>query len=165
MGDQTLNPSGDSSIHISYPPYPSNAHYNNTVAMDSGSWQTDLYTLPNPVRDGIITNVSVHFWGRANSAHDHNQRGRTAISIGGSTYFGSENPLYGGAASDYYTDYALNPKTSANWTWTELDSLLAGVSLIAYSSSYSYAVSDAVWVVVTSVPVSAGGAQIIGLPW
>jgi len=165
MGDQTLNPSGDWLIWISYPSYPAYSHYNNSVWTDSGSWQTDLYTLPNPVRDGIITNVRVHFRGRVSSSRDHNQRGRTAISIGGSTYFGSETPLYGGAGSDYYTDYALNPKTSANWTWDELDSLLAGVSLIAYNSSYSYAMSDSVWVVVTSVPVSAGGAQIIGLPW
>jgi len=50
------------------------------------------------------------------------------------------------------------------WTWADIDALQAGFSLIGYpDSSYAGSNPDHLKLIVSSVPLSSGGAQIIGL--
>ena len=163
--EQTLYPTADGSYkQISYP---TGSHYDTTVGMDSGSWQTDTYVMQIPTRAGRITNVRVYVRCQVRPTQNHDERGRTAIYIYGkaSPAYGSENFLQGSVWNDYYTDYALNPWTGVAWTWDDIDELQAGPSLIAYSSSYSYAEALAPYtkLVITSAAISGCQTRVIGM--
>jgi hypothetical protein len=125
-------------------------------------WRVNTYGLPNPSRLGVITNVRIYARCQSRPGAE-GQKARTAIfSSGRSLAYGSENFLAASTWNNYYTDYAQNPWTSANWSWDDLDALEAGVSLYGRGPSASYAECSEIWVVVTSV-IIGGGAQIIGL--
>jgi len=161
---QTLSPTADGSIkQISYPS--GAAHYNTTVGMDAGVWQTDTYVMQNPVRSGIVTNVRVRVKCQARPKQEGYQKCKTAIyKSGNAIVYGSEYYPPSSTWTNYYTDYPLNPWTGAAWTWDEIDSLQAGPSLIAVDEKHSYseAHSPGTALIVTSVAVG-GGAQLIGV--
>jgi len=141
--------------------------YGGNPETNYSTYKTDTYTMGNPTtRLGIITNVRVSFKGYARPSFSGAQYGKTAIySAGRYLIYGSANALgdypTGGT---YYTDYALNPWTGVAWTWDNIDALQAGFSLISDSGeSYAGSDPDQLKLIVSSIPLSSGGAQIIGL--
>ena len=132
---------------------------------DYGYYTTNTYVMENPTRLGIITNVRVSFRGYSRPIYSGVQYGKTAIySAGRYLIYGSANALSSYPGGTYYTNYALNPWTGVAWTWADIDALEAGFSLIGHSdSSYAGSDPDYLTLIVSSVPLSNGGAQIIGL--
>jgi len=140
-------------------------YYEDCYETNYSYYCTNTYTMDNPTRTGIVTNVRVSFDGYARPTYNGHQDGKTAIySSGRSLVFGSAHALSMYPGSTYYTDYALNPWTGVGWTWDDIDALEAGFSLISDSgTSYAGSDSTALALIVTSVPSSPGGCgQIIG---
>lgn len=160
MPDQTLYlVSGGSYNQIPY-------YYGGNPETDYSIYKTNTYTMGNPTtRSGIITNVRVSFRGYSRPIYSGVQYGKTAIySAGRYLIYGSANALSSYPGGTYYTNYALNPWTGVAWTWADIDALEAGFSLIGHSdSSYAGSDPDDLTLIVSSVPLSNGGAQIIGL--
>jgi len=159
MPDQTLYlVSGGSYDQIPY-------DYIGYPETDYGYYTTNTYVMENPTRLGIITNVRVSFRGYSRPIYSGVQYGKTAIySAGRYLIYGSANALSSYPGGTYYTNYATNPWTGVAWTWADIDALQAGFSLIGYSdSSYAGSNPDHLKLIVSSVPLSSGGAQIIGL--
>lgn len=92
------------------------------------SWYLDLYALPASSGSGTITNVAVRCYMKGYSGGGPVAGGRTAIKTGGTVYYGTAF-THTSAWVFRTTNYALNPKTSAAWTWAEIDALQAGASL------------------------------------
>lgn len=161
MPDQTLSPTADGLYQEI--PYPARPHYNTFCESDADIWKVDTYVMGNPTRIGVITNVRVLFSGQSRPTPGGVQFGRTALYKSGSSIrYGSQESLDSSDLVQYYTDYALNPWTGVAWTWGDVDALEAGFALKGHSYA-SYAHGSDAYLVVSSVPLSNGGAQIIGL--
>ena len=159
MPDQTLYlVSGGSYDQIPY-------DYGGNPETDHSTYKTNTYTMDNPTRSGVVTNVRVSFKGYARPSFSGVQYGKTAIySAGRYLIYGSANALSSYPGGTYYTNYALNPWTGVAWTWADIDALEAGFSLIGHSdSSYAGSIPGYLKLIVSSIPLSSGGAQIIGL--
>ena len=160
MPDQTLYlVSGGSYAQIPW-------DYGGNPETDYASYKVNTYTMGNPTtRSGIITNVLVSFRGYSRPVFSGVQYGKTAIySAGRYLIYGSANGLSSYPGGTYYTNYATNPWTGVAWTWADIDALEAGFSLISNpSSSYAGSNPNYLKLIVSSVPLSSGGAQIIGL--
>jgi len=140
--------------------------YGGNPETDYSTYKTNTYTMDNPTRSGVVTNVRVSFKGYARPGFSGVQYGKTAIySAGRYLIYGSANALGNyPTGGTYYTNYALNPWTGVAWTWADIDALEAGFSLISHSnSSYAGSDPDYLTLIVSSVPLSNGGSQIIGL--
>ena len=161
MPDQTLSPTKDGSYQEI--PYPARPHYNTYGEYDINAWKVDTYVMGNPTRTGVITNVRVQFYGYSRPTPSSAQYGKTALyKPGYAVSYGSDEYLWDSSPVKYYTDYALNPWTGVSWTWDDVDALEAGFALKGYPSA-GYAHGSSASLVVSSVPLSNGGAQIIGL--
>jgi hypothetical protein len=77
---------------------------------------------------------------------------RAGIKIGGTAYNSTDlNNTYGYTNQSYTWD--LNPSTSANWTWDDINNLQAGASLKDWSGFQNKLTQ--VWVVINyTVPVA-----------
>lgn len=101
---------------------------NVTLVSSTGTdWQNDLYNLPDVSLTGTIKSVTVHIQARV-LYNPRQPSARTSIRTGGSDYFGGPVTLTTSWAP-YSTTYTTNPNTSASWTWDQINSLQAGVSL------------------------------------
>jgi hypothetical protein len=93
----------------------------------------DLYKLEDSALAYTITSVKVYIvcHGDINYGAVH-MHAKTAIKTHSTVYLGSEETIPdGGAASSFSKEYINNPNTGVAWTWTEVNALQAGVSLIA----------------------------------
>ncbi|MCJ7516270.1 MAG: hypothetical protein MUO89_09995, partial [Dehalococcoidia bacterium] len=169
----TLNPNspGNSTqLAVVYPSPPWSApnwqvcadDINVTLVSSTGTeWRNDLYNLSDVILTGTIKSVTVHIQARV-LYNPRQPSARTIIRTGGSDHFGGQITLTTSWAP-YSTTYATNPSTSAPWTWDQINSLQAGVSL---KRSRPFlpdpSVTTKVWITVDyCIPpsVDAGGDQ------
>jgi len=102
---------------------------NTFVRTQDDDWRNDLYNLSDTSLTGTIKSLTVHI--QASALFDPNQPepgARTIIRTNSNNYFGTPTTLATSWTS-YSTTYTTNPSTSAPWTWDEINSLQAGVSL------------------------------------
>ncbi|MFA6306202.1 MAG: LamG-like jellyroll fold domain-containing protein [Patescibacteria group bacterium] len=97
-----------------------------TYVMTGGSWQRDLYALPNHASSGRINYVKIYARLKNNLGSASN--GKISIRTNGTAYDSSAYPLTTSWAN-YSNTWATNPQTGKVWTWAEIDALEAGVSL------------------------------------
>ncbi|HOP07441.1 MAG TPA: hypothetical protein PLF13_09135 [candidate division Zixibacteria bacterium] len=92
----------------------------------SNSYADDAYAIEDPtVSSGSIVGVRV-----VARCRRHHMQGdvRLLLSISGTEYYGTSQNLSGGY-TDYSETWSTNPATSAEWTWSDITSLQAGISL------------------------------------
>jgi hypothetical protein len=135
-GDQTnLNRSG--SYSTNWEASSTDDGDNSYVYNTTGSSTSDLYNLDNrTTQTGIIDNVVVYMKVRQTASGGS---ASTRIKIGGTTFSGTSQ----GVNTNYQTfstTYTTNP-AGGNWTWDNINSLQAGVTLSKAAATY-------VWVVV-----------------
>ena len=91
-------------------------------------WIIDTYGADNPAGSGTIDSLVVFMRVRNNGS---SQQARTALLVDGSEFYGTNQNLDGVTSyTDYSTTYINNPDILAAWTWTELNNIQIGVSLI-----------------------------------
>jgi hypothetical protein len=95
------------------------------VVNDTTDYQRDLYNLPVHSGSGTINFIKVYDCVKRTSA-----QGRLKVNIktGGTIYEGSERSL--STNYDLYSEqWSTNPKTSAAWTWDDIDDLQIGANI------------------------------------
>jgi hypothetical protein len=93
------------------------------------SWSAyDLYNLQNPTGSGTINYIVVHYRCEKIVLKVAVVYAQSKIKTGGTEYTGAQHPLTR-SWSDYTQQYNTNPKTGVAWTWTDLNSLQAGVRM------------------------------------
>lgn len=122
----------------------------------TGAWQTDIYGFTNHSSEsGSISSVVLKYYTGLGAAGSYTAIAKGAIKIGSTTYYGSEftPPSSVTLHSDTWN---TNPATSAAWTWSEIDDLLAGVSLYSTKtdwSNFSTIYVYQLWVEVNYTPI------------
>jgi hypothetical protein len=134
----TLRPDSDQ-LTTDWNKYPTSANFYskvNEASPDDDSsfvYTTVGYSMPMDIRFGLpdsavsgaISNVRVPM--RIRSTNDtYKGWGKTLIRTGGTDYYGIQcepPPSY----TNYYTDYAVNPKTGVAWIWADIDALQVGI--------------------------------------
>ncbi len=98
------------------------------VQTEQTTYQKDTYTTANHTEGhGKINKVTVNF--RAmRSDNTTSGQAKAVIRTHGTDYEGSVKDLTTSYAN-YSEEWTTNPFTSANWTWSEVDALEAGVAL------------------------------------
>ena len=142
MSTLTLRPSGDSSISINIvTPTSPGTHYTavDESVLDEADYvqessvaatKDDLYTLPDHTSEtGIINSVKVYAQVKTVDVQNPTGHGYcdVIIKMGIITYAAGLN-YHGNSSLQSYT-WTTNPNTSAAWTWTNIDDLVAGVRL------------------------------------
>jgi hypothetical protein len=98
-------------------------------------YETDLFNLADhkPLDEGVekeIKSVSVFFrFAGFTDSSDHNGYAKAMIKTYGNTYEGIEETQSGGKYITKSYEWKGNPATAKRWTWEEINSLQAGVSL------------------------------------
>ncbi len=93
----------------------------------NGGWASDLYTLEDTAEVGTINSITAWMRVRA-TAVPASANAQNKIRVGGTNYTGT--PYTATASySNYSNTWAQNPKTSAAWTWNDVNALEAGVTL------------------------------------
>ena len=148
---ETLRPnaSGDeTNIETQYPD--TGSHYdkvdeetaddNSTyVRISSGEsrWERDLYNLYNSSSSGTINSITVY----ARVLTDNQTFNKYKIAIKSGTTVSESDEIYNTQGYTYETSsetWTTNPATSSAWTWSEIDSLQAGVNLYFHSTRVNY---------------------------
>lgn len=95
------------------------------------TWTTDTYQATDPSVTGTIDSFKVFMRVRDVPGDPGDRHLRTVIRIGSTNYQGSIVDV-GGITSytNYSTTYINNPATSSAWTWSEINSLQIGVSIL-----------------------------------
>ncbi|MEK7535898.1 MAG: hypothetical protein AAB590_02720 [Patescibacteria group bacterium] len=122
---------------------------------------TDSYNLPNPTgRTEVITNVKVTV-----RASQNNVTGgiRPLVVVGGAAYKATATSTPTASYVNYSFDWATDPSDASAWTWTDINSLEAGVytSLPADASPSGAMNITQVWVEV-SYEIPDGTVSISG---
>jgi hypothetical protein len=116
----------------------------------NASYYRDLYNVENTSLSGTINWVKV--WVRAENAYGiTGSYAKTALKTGGTVYESSEVALTT-SYTDYYIQYATNPKTGGSWTWDDINNLQAGVSLKAGGGYHQSPFCTQVYVEVNYTP-------------
>jgi len=98
------------------------------VQTDQTTYQKDTYALVNHNEGhGDITKVTVYFR-IMRTDNTTGGQAKAVIRTYATDYEGSVQELTT-SYLDYIQEWTLNPNTSDNWTWSEVDALEAGVSL------------------------------------
>lgn len=95
------------------------------VESGAGTYETDLYNLPDPSLSGTINSVTVYVNAKGTKA---GIGAVTRIKTNGVAYNGSDITLTTSYAI-YSTIYTTNPQTAIDWTWDEVNALQVGVGL------------------------------------
>ncbi len=99
-----------------------------TYVGDAAGKKSDSYNLQDHTTEtGNITNVRVVAWAY-DAAGPENIH--LTVVIGGTEYLGAKQALTGSYAQ-YTEDWPQNPATSADWTWSDIDALEAGIYSVA----------------------------------
>ncbi|MDF1544886.1 MAG: hypothetical protein P1R58_07260 [bacterium] len=102
---------------------------NSTFVKGEGSgWNRDSYDTQNStVSTGTIDSVVVYMVVVGSGG---GKKASTSLDVSGSYYDGSEINLTSVSSyTTYSTTYAVNPNTSSEWSWTDIDVLQVGVQL------------------------------------
>lgn len=132
----------------------------NTYVTNIGTGYRDLYTLTDPVgASGSITSVTLYAYCKRWTSQiwyftpylRTNSQNKTGVA-----------QTLGSGWVLYYQTYTVNPATSASWTWSEMESLQAGLQLTTVGGP-EYASCAQLWVEILFAPIPSGRAQLIGL--
>ena len=110
---------------------------------NESSYDFDLYTLPNHTvfQHGDQLNVTVHYRVKNNTRAECNASGPgTAIAKirTHDTNYSLSSKTLSNSWTDYNYTWGLNPYTSQEWTWEEVDNLQAGIDMIAGKCTQLY---------------------------
>jgi len=95
-----------------------------TYVRDTVGKKSDSYNLQDHTTEtGEISNVKVVVWAYDASGPENIH---LTVVIGGTQYLGLQKVLTGSYAQ-YTENWAKNPSTLANWTWSGIDALQAGI--------------------------------------
>jgi len=95
-----------------------------TYVRDTVGKKSDSYNLQDhTTQTGIISNVRAVAWAYDASGPENLH---LTVVIGGIQYLGLKQILTGSYAQ-YTENWAQNPATGANWTWSNIDALEAGI--------------------------------------
>ena len=112
---------------------------------DTSNYDLDLYNLPNHTGEQHGDQINVTLWFVATNntgcANPTNGVARSAIRTHSTTHYGDVESLTGAWATYNYT-WDLNPETSSEWTWDEIDDLEAGISMKGGNCTQVYVVVD-----------------------
>ena len=115
-------------------------------AKDFTTWERDLYNINNhSVGVGTINEVTVY--ARAIGADTPTQASLGIVLKSGNTTSESANQTITTSWANYSNTWYTNPDTGSDFTWAEIDSLQAGVTLRACAAGKESWVTQ-VWVVV-----------------
>jgi hypothetical protein len=124
---------------------------------------TDIYEFPNHTSEsGTINSVTV----KCNCKYVLTGTDATtvyvypAVKIGATVYYSSAKTLTTSSA-EYNNVWTTNPATSAAWSWTEIDALLAGDKLTSHrtdKSNFRRSYCHQLWV---EVDYTAGGGSTV----
>lgn len=157
MAELILRPSGDSSIHWSANESVTNYNMVNETAIIRSTWVqylgtgSDLYTFPNhTTENGTISSVKVVAWCK----YFYVDISYAPIYLCINSTKGNLQNITQRVGVDYEAEYSQTWTTNpagGNWTWTDIDDLVAG-----YDSSFAWGTSRAMviqsYVVVTYTP-------------
>jgi hypothetical protein len=140
FGAVTLRPNGDASIHLSKYPSGSESDFSDVseatsdedatyVYTASASWVEDQYDVADASGQGTITGVTVHVRARTTQSVATAAL-RIEARTGGTDYYGSDLVLTT-SYTDYSYTWAVSPKTSAAWTWNDVNALRVGPKIVA----------------------------------
>jgi hypothetical protein len=107
--------------------YLSSVHFNR--------YRTDLYNLTDhkPVEEGVvkeIESVTIFFrFAGFTTSYDHYGYAKPVIKTYGNVYEGKEEVQKGSTYVTRSYEWKENPATAKQWTWEEVNSLQAGISL------------------------------------
>lgn len=111
----------------------------------SNSFATDVFNLENPTGNSCPV-ASVTVYCRARRSQNQGEI-RPSVYVSGTLYQGTTQSLSSTSYLDYSQQWTTNPNTGNAWTWTEINSLQAGLSMHGQNSNFpSYCTQ--VWVVV-----------------
>ena len=116
--------------------------------LSSKHWERDLYNLSNFIGMGgieTITNVTVYY--RVAAGGGYNIRAMAAIKANGQVHEGPTETYFGNAFITLSYNWTDNPATGEAWTWEEINSLQAGIT-IKGQNRYSPAICTQVIVAV-----------------
>jgi len=104
-------------------------------ATDDGVYKLNLYGLPNHTsEDGLISSVKVSAVCERSSLF-RSSKVKLAIKTDGTVYYGSQQVISADPTT-YSTTWSTNPKTGTAWTWSDIDSLVAGCAMNSGSTRY-----------------------------
>lgn len=99
-------------------------------AANSGIWNKNLYGFPNHTTEtGDISSVTVHAVCETNNSP--NDFLKLAVKVGTTVYYGSTVTIPNDDTTDWSYTWNTNPATGEAWSWSDIDALVAGVSLYA----------------------------------
>ena len=128
------------------------------IYTNSVTYEYDTYAFADPTETGTINSVTVHircFTDTAGTSY-----AKAAIRSGGTMYYGSEESVTSTTTS-FSKTWTTDPKTSAAWTWSNLNSAEIGVSL-KYGTG-SYVNCSQVYVEIDFTRIGGSYARAIGL--
>jgi len=128
----TLRPNGDDTVLWDIYPTTPTTHYDkvNETSPDNDATyiytnvepESDLFTLTDTSQTGTINSVTV--WARIKTLG--NERTKIGVKTYGISYW-SASIIVTTSYADYSAAWTTNPNTTASWTWTEINNLIAGV--------------------------------------
>lgn len=100
-----------------------------TVWDDNGSFR-DLYNVGDPATgSGTITDIKITWVVRVGAENtDSNARG--ALKTNGTVYETADFNITSTSYKSFSETWTVNPATSSDWTWPDIDALQAGINLI-----------------------------------
>jgi prepilin-type N-terminal cleavage/methylation domain-containing protein len=94
-------------------------------------WTTDTYNATNPSVTGTIDSVKVFAYAKSVPPDPGDRHLRNVIRVGSTNYFGAIFDLAAVLSyASFSTTYLNNPGTSSAWSWSDINSLQIGVSLL-----------------------------------
>ncbi len=152
----------DAYSYVDEYPTPNDDDYIATSGSASSSYAERTFNCANPGLAGIIQNVTV--LARCKGHISTANTAKTVIYCNSTKTYGSSVTL--NADNNYHdltASYDTNPATGQPWTWDDINNLEIGVYL--YQPGNNLTACSQIYAIVTYIPLSIGGAQIIGPLW
>jgi len=127
-----------------------------TYVYPSSGSQMDAYNLVDfSISEEVVINwIRVH-WRAKGSNPNQPDAIRTVLRTDGGAFYGGYHTLNEGAYVEGYTEYSVNPETSAAWTKSDLDGLQAGIQITTWGGSRTTQVYVEVDAILTSLKISS----------
>jgi hypothetical protein len=120
----------------------------NYNAIPSGLWLLDLYALPDTSIPSGSTINKITFYARFVANVDTAAYAKFAYKSGGTIYYSSE-PALTTSFAEYSWIQTTNQKTGLAWTITDINALVAGVSLFRAGDKYPvFSECSQLWLVI-----------------
>jgi hypothetical protein len=127
----------------------------------SGGYR-DLYTLTDPVgASGSIVSITLNAYCKKSWASE-TYLFTPYLRTNSQNKLGTTQEISSGGWSLYYQIYTTNPSTTDAWTWSEIESLQAGMYITVDSGLHGASCAQ-LWIEVIFTPIPSGRAQLIGL--